>query len=794
MATKPRVLYEFGPFRIDPDRQLLLRENRPVIITPKALETLLALIRHSREVVSKDDLMKAVWPNAFVEEANLSQNIFVLRKALGDTSEDRNYIVTIPGRGYRFAAEVRTVTEDSGPLLIASRTRSHVVIEQTESVPAEASPTRLQGQRRKSAWKQLLPIGGALSLVILGAAFFLFRHQPAPLGEKDFVLVADFTNTTGDAVFDDTLRQGLEVQLSQSPFLSLVSDERIRQTIRLMGKQPDARLTPGVAREVCDRTGSAAVIAGSISSLGSQYVLGLNAKKCGTGDVLTEQQVQVARKEDLLNALSRMTTTLRGRLGESLSTVKEHDTPLSEATTPSLAALKAYSQGWKVLRSTGESAAIPFFERAVAIDPRFAMAYAALGLMYAHLGESAISAVSTGKAYELRDRTSDEEKYFIEASYDARVTGNMEKAQQTCDAWAQAYPRDPLPHGYLGGFILVGLGNYRRALEEADEAVAVAPDLAPAYDILSYSYESLDRLDDAERVLRQASERNLIDPDYIYHRYDLAFLKRDNRGMARELALAHDNPGAEDWMADHVAFAMAYSGHLKHAREMLRQAVSLTQQAGYPERAALFEAGAAVWEAFFGNGREAKRNALEAIDISKDREVEYGAAFALALSANFSKSGMLANDMERRFPEDTSVRFSYVPTLRALSALNHSEPLKAVDLLQIAIPYELGERMSSMHGNFGNLYPAYVRGEAFLALRQGAQAAVEFQKILDHRGIVVSDPVGALARLQLGRALASSGHLAKAKAAYQNFLSLMKDADPDTSVVKQAKREYAVLH
>ncbi|HET9178449.1 MAG TPA: winged helix-turn-helix domain-containing protein [Terriglobia bacterium] len=793
MATGPKVLYEFGSFRVDPDKQLLLRQGCPVDMTPKAFETLLALIRHSREVVTKDELMKAVWPDTIVEEANLSQNIFVLRKTLGDTPEAHRYIVTIPGRGYRFAADVRAVTDDSESLLIASRSRSQVVIEQTESTASGTLPALSPGPLHKKAWSRLLPIGAALGLLIMGAVFFLFRHQPTPLGEKDFILVADFTNTTGDPLFDDTLRQGLEVQLEQSPFLRLVSGQRIQHTLSLMGQPPDTRLTPAVAQEVCERTASTAVLGGSISRLGSQYVLGLDARGCSTGDVLAEEQTQVARQEEVLTALSQMATELRSRLGESLSTIKEHDTSLSEATTPSLEALKAYSQGWRILSSKGESAAIPFFRRAVAIDTHFAMAYAVLGLMYGHLGESAISAESTGKAYKLRDRASDEEKFFIEASYEGRVTGNMEKARQTCEAWAQAYPRDPLPHGYLGAFILVGLGNYSRALEEANKAVVLAPDLAPVYDILSYDYESLNRLNDAERVLEHASDRNLIDPDYIFHRYALAFLKEDKTGMAREAALAKGNAGAEDWTTDYEAFAFAYSGQLKRAKEMLRLAVSLAQQAGFPERAALFEAGAAAWESFFGNASASGRIAQEAIEVSKDREVEYGAAFALALSGDSHRSEALANDLEKRYPEDTSVRFSYLPTLRALLALNHGEPSKAVELLQITIPYELGERMSSMHGNFGNLYPVYVRGEALLALHQGAQAAAEFQKILDHRGIVVSDPVGAIARLQLSRALALDGDNTRAKVAYGDFLKLWKDADPGIPVLKQAESEFARL-
>ena len=391
MLTEPKVLYEFGPFRVDPEKQVLLREDHPVAISPKVFETLLILVRHSRQVVSKEDLMKALWPDAFVEEANLSQNIFMLRKALGDTPEDRRYIVTLPGRGYRFAEQVRTVTQDGEDVVIESRSRAQMVVEQAGSAPSETSHALPTSLNRQVSWKYLLPIGSVVSLLVvlaLGMAVFLHRRQPMVLGEKDSVLVSDFTNTTGDPVFDGTLRQGLSVQLEQSPFLSLVSEERIQRALRLMGQPSDARLTPEIARQICERTASAAVLEGSIGNMGSQYVLGLRATHCRTGEVLAEEQAQAARKEDVLNALGQIASKFRTRVGESLSTVEKHDTPLAEATTPSLEALKAYSMGLKVEASMGAGAAVPFFKRAIEIDPKFAMAHAALGLMYGDRGES----------------------------------------------------------------------------------------------------------------------------------------------------------------------------------------------------------------------------------------------------------------------------------------------------------------------------------------------------------------------------------------------------------------------
>jgi DNA-binding winged helix-turn-helix (wHTH) protein/Tfp pilus assembly protein PilF len=793
MATGPKVLYEFGPFRVDPDKQVLLRENQPVALTPKAFETLLILVRHSREVVSKDDLMKAVWPDAFVEEANLAQNIFLLRRALGDTPEDRRYIVTLPGRGYRFAEEVRTVTQEGEDVLIASRSRSEMAIQHPQSAVSDSLRALPASRSRWVNWKYALPLAGVMVLVILSTAFFIRRPHPTALGEKDSVLVADFTNTTNDPVFDETLRQGLAVQLEQSPFLSLVSEDRIQKALRLMGQPADAPLTPQLAREICERTASAAVLEGSITALGSRYVLGLRAKNCRTGDTLAEEQVQADRKEDVLNALSRIASKFRVRVGESLATVEKHDIPLAEATTPSLEALKAYSAGRKINFSTGSAAALPLYKRAIEIDPKFTMAYVGLGNAYGEIGESDLSAENTSKAYELRDRASEEERFFITLSYDIRVTGDLQKAQQTCELWIQTYPRDMQPHGFLSS-IYQFIGKYEKAADEAKKTIELDPEFNIAYANLAFGYQNLDRLEEAEKALQQATARKLEFPDFLVLRYNLAFLRGDRAGMEEVLTLSQKESGTEDMMADNQAFVLAYSGHLRHARKMSRRAADLAQQAAQRERAALWETGAALREAFFGNRAEGRGSAIAALKLSKDREVEYGAAFALALvTEDASESQALANDLERRFGEDTSVRFNYSPALRALLALRRGETSKAVGLLEIAVPHELGTPRSTIHGYFGALYPVYVRGLAYLAARQSTEAAAEFQKILDHRGIVVSDPIGALARLQLGRAFALSGDKTKAKMVYQDFLTLWKDADADIPILKQAKAEYAKL-
>ena len=638
-------------------------------------------------------------------------------------------------------------------------------------------------------WQVIVPAAvAALALSVVG---YLYLHRAAKLTDKDTIILADFTNTTGDPVFDGTLRQGMAVQLEQSPFLSLISEQRILQTLRLMGQAADARLTPEIAREVCERTASAAVLDGSIASLGSQYVLGLRAKNCRTGDVFDEEQVQAARKEDVLNALTQIASKFRTRVGESLATVEKHDTPLAEATTPSLEALKAYSMGWKVAASQGEDAAVPFFKHAVEIDPRFANAYASLGLMYGSMGETEVGTENTRKAYELRDRASDKERFFITAYYDGRATGNQEKAQQTCEVWAQAYPREWTPHAFLSGFIYPVLGEYEKAAEEAQKTIELAPDSGVGYVHLGYNSLNLNRLGEAENAARRASERKVEIPLLALLRYDVAFLKGDSGGMQREVAAARGKSAAEELISDHQAFALAYSGHLQEARKMSRRASDLAQQAAHREKAALFETRAALWEAFYGDAPAAKPVAMAALALAKNREVQYGAALALAIAGDSSQAQTLTNDLERSFPEDTSVKFNYLPTVRAFLALNHGDPAKAIELLQVAVPYELGQPRSSQGAFFGALYPVYARGQAYLVTRQGAEAAMEFQKILDHPGTMVGDPISVLAHLQLGRAYAMSGDIAKAKAAYQDFLTLWRDADPDIPILKEAKAEYA---
>jgi tetratricopeptide (TPR) repeat protein len=630
----------------------------------------------------------------------------------------------------------------------------------------------------------------ALSVLVLTAGGYFYLHRAPKLTDKDTIVLADFDNKTGDPVFDDTLRQGLSVELQQSPFLSLIPDQKVQQTLALMGQPKDARLTPEVAQQVCERIGSAAVLEGSIASLGSQYILGLRARNCSTGSVLDQEQIQAARREDVPNSLSQIARRFRTRVGESLATVEKHSKPLEEATTPSLEALKAYTTAMQLDSVAG----IPLLRRAIEIDPKFAMAYANLGLDYSDIGESVLSAENTRKAWELRDRVSDQEKFFIDFTYQRQVTGNLEDAYQTLELWHRTYPRDFNALSILGGLSTHGTGRFERVIETSKESIAEEPNVVFGYHNLASTYLFLDRFPEADSVLQQAAGRKVEEPYLLVLRYNIAALKGDQDQMDRVLALAKGKHGAEHWLAHEQALALARSGRLQDARRSSNRAVDLALQEGEREKAASYRAARAVWEAAYGNSAEARTNAMAALELSKGRDVQYAAGLALALSGESSLSDALAGDLERRFPEDTISKFDYVPVLRALSALKAGRPTTSIELLQIAQQYELAANgLNFNHFYLGGLHSAYVRGEAFAAAHRYADAAAEFQKILDHRGLVALDPIGALAHLQLGRTFALSGDKTKARTAYQNLLTVWKAADPDLPILEQARAEYAKL-
>jgi len=767
--AKGKELYEFGPFHVDAEREILLRAGEPVALPPKTFQVLLVLIRHQQEIVTKDDLMKEVWPDTFVEEANLSRNVFLLRKALGESPQDHRYILTVPGRGYRLAESVRTLPGGEMSIVAATQSKLQVQVKET------------------TRWPWVLAAAVVVSVAI-GSALWAARHRPATLSAKDTVILADFTNSTGDPVFDSTLRQGLSVQLQQSPYLSLISEERVQRTLQLMGQPPGAHLRPEFQRGACERTGSAAVIEGSIASLGSAYVLGLRAKDCRTGDVLEEEQAQAARKEEVLNVLSLIAGKFRQRLGESITMVQKHGTPLPEATTPSLEALHAYSLGWNsMFGPSGEGEALPFFKRAVEIDPDFASAYAMLGRIYMTLGESALSTENLTKAYQLRDRTTDRERYFIVSNYEWQVKGNLEKTRQTLELWAETYPRDTAPFALIS-YLYQLLGKNDKSAEAGEKAVQLDRDSVPGYANLAWAYVLDDKLPQAEDAIRRANERKLEFPDLYLLLYDIAFLKSDEAGMQHAAAMAEGKSGAEHWITQRQSCVLAYSGQFQKARSMSRRAAQLAEQAGQKERAALYLAAIATREALVGNRAEASRWATASLQLSANRDVEYGAAFAFAFIGEENRVLPIISDLEKRFPDDTEAKFVYVPSLKAILANNHGDFAQAIEQLELEAPYDLGIP-GTWAGFFGDMYPVYVRGLAYLGLHQPHEAAAQFQKIIDHRGIVGSDPVGALAHLQLARASTGSN----AKSLYDNFLKNWASADPDISILKHARSEYTLI-
>jgi eukaryotic-like serine/threonine-protein kinase len=652
----------------------------------------------------------------------------------------------------------------------------------------------MQPARRSSrtAWKALA--GGAALLVVLLVVvgrFYNARRAHA-LTQTDTVVLAGFINNTGDPIFDDTLRQGLAAQLQQSPFLSLVSEQHIQQTLRLMGRPTDTKLSPAIAGELCQRAGSKAYLSGSISSMGSTYVIGISAVNCQTGDSLAQEQVTANGKENVLNALGAASTQLREKLGESLKTVQKLDTPIDQATTPSLEALQAYSLGRKTLMGKGDyTAAVPLFEHSIQLDPKFAMAYAMLGTTYHNLGEKILSAENTRKAYDLRARVSEWEKFYIESHYHHFVTGDMEKARQAYALWAQIYPREAVPPNNLG-VVLQTLGQFDKSLAEFHEALRLGPSEGIHFGNLVLANIHLNRLAEARTIADEALAKNLDSADLRIYLYQLAFLRHDLPAMAQQVIWSSGKPGAESLMLCLEAGTAAYSGKLADARDFSRQSAAAAGRLGEKEVAAGCEAAAALWESLYGNVSAARQNASSTLAQSNGRDAQYAAALAFAIIGDSARAGALADDLEKRFPEDTLVRFNYLPTLRGQLALNSSNnAAKALETLAVASPYELG-----IPGNttfWPNLYPIYVRGQAFVAAHQGTQAAAEFQKILDWPGVVVNEPIGALAKLGLARAYAAQNEGAKARDAYRDFLALWRDADPAVPILLTAESEYAKL-
>jgi eukaryotic-like serine/threonine-protein kinase len=648
-------------------------------------------------------------------------------------------------------------------------------------------------------------LGGYMAAAVLfaaliGGGLYYRSHQSKRLTEKDTIVLTDFSNSTGDAIFDDTLKTALTVSLRQSPFLNVLSDSEVAKTLQLMTRSGSTKLTPEVARELCQRAGSKVYIAGSIGSLGSEFVLGLKAINCQSGDTLAEEQVTAASKEKVLDALGGAASKLRGELGESLATVQKFDVPLEQATTSSLEALKALSLGEKASREKGTAAALSYDQRAIQLDPNFAVGYMEVGNDYFSLSELGRASEYYTKAFQLRDHTSEREKLEITANYYDTVTGELDKAGRGYQEEIERYPRASV---YLNlGTVYSEQGQYEKAAEITRQAVRLEPDSAEGYDNLANYALALQRFDEARQVIHEVQSRKLDHAIFHNALYALAFLGADSAAMAEQQQWFAEKPDYEKWGLALASDTEAYVGHLGKARELTKRAVGSAIRADSKENGAIFQAIAAQREAACGMAAEARQSAAEALKLAPAVQgVESEAALAFAMAGDTARAESLAQDLGKRFPLDTQMQSLWLPAIRAQLALDRKNPVVALNALQAATPIELGDIVFVL--NSSCLYHVYLRGEAYLAAGQGSAAAAEFQKILDHSGIVWNCWTGALAHLGLARANALQSRTSqgadadaarvRALAAYKDFLTLWKDADPDIPVLKQAQAEYEKL-
>ena len=663
-------------------------------------------------------------------------------------------------------------------------------------------------QATRSAWaaekpysKQLMISIAALIVILAMAGAYLYAHRPPKLTEKDTVVLSDFTNTTGDPVFDDALKTALDISLRQSPFLNVLPDSQVAKTLQLMTRPANTNITPEVARELCQRAGIKAYLAGSIGSLGGEYVLGLKAVDCQSGDTLAQEQVTAASKEKVLDTLGKAASNLRGELGESLATVQRFDVPLAEATTSSLEALKAYSLGRKAEGEKSSAATLPYVQRAIELDPNFAMAYRAVGLDYANLSQVGRANEYFSEAFRLREHASEREKLVITASYYGYVTGELDKAAQTYREEIESYPREVAAYGNLG-IVFAEQGQYEKATEFTRQGLHLAPDRVHVYDNLSYYSLALQRFDEARQIIHEAQARKL--DDYILHNvlYALAFLGADSAAMADQKQWFAGKPAYENFGLALASDTEAYDGHFGKARELTKRVVDSAVRADNKEGGAIYLGNAALQQAAYGNAAEARQSAAEALKLAPASQgVESEAALAFAMAGDTGRAESLAQDLGERFPRDTQMQSFWLPAIQAQVALDRKNSTPALTSLQATSPIELGEIL--FVNNISCLYHVYVRGEAYLAAGQGSAAAAEFQKILDHTGIVWNCWTGALAHLGVARANALQAKTSRgaeadaarvrALAAYKDFLTLWKDADPNIPILKQAKIECAKL-
>jgi eukaryotic-like serine/threonine-protein kinase len=635
----------------------------------------------------------------------------------------------------------------------------------------------------KRPWKTLVPVALVILAALIAGGLYLRSRQSAKLTEKDSILLADFINTTGDSVFDGTLKQALAVQLEQSPYLNILPESRIHEALKFMGRSGDERVTGSVAREICEREQIKAMLSGSIETLGSEYVVAIDAMNCATGDSLAREQVTAASKEAVLPAVGKAASSLRGKLGESLASIQKFDTPVTEATTSSLEALKAFAAADQMRNGGGEAESIPLFQRAVELDPNFAMAYGRLSAIYNNLGEEDRAVDTARKAFDLRERVSDRERFYIDDHF-YTATGDIDKDRQTLELAVRTFPNDSSAYANLALEYGLYFGEYDKAMEEANEFSRLEPNAPFGYTHTATAYMALNRLEEARATLQRAVDMKADNLFIHQQQYDLAFLSGDNDGMQRQMKWAEGKP-SEYLLLNEAAGVAAASGQMQKSWEMLKHSTELTDRLGFKGTTANTQAGWAIAEAEAGYPARARELAASSSALAHGRNNMESVAIAFAMTGDESRAQTITEDLNRRFPDDTLLHNVWSPCVTALTALNRKAPEQAITALQTATPYELG----AVQG----LFPIYVRGLAYLQAKRGADAVAEFQRIVDHRGIAPVVQEHSYAKLGLARAYVMTGDSAKARAAYQDFFALWKDADPDVPILKEAKAEYEKL-
>jgi class 3 adenylate cyclase/Flp pilus assembly protein TadD len=649
-------------------------------------------------------------------------------------------------------------------------------------------------QARAGSAKKKLSLGLVAACVVatVVVGVFFFRTPKAnALTERDTIVLADFDNATNDPVFDDTLKQALAVEIEQSPFLNTLSEQKVRDTLLLMSKPADQPLTQDVARQVCVRAGSKALLTGSISALGSQYVLALNAVNCASGEPLAREQFRAPNKDAVLDVLGKAAGTLRAKLGESLNSIRKYDMPLEQATTPSLDALGAYTLARKTQTERGDAASITFYKRAIDFDANFALAYSGLASAYNSLGQVYFAGENAQKAFDLREHVSEREKLRIAAFYHSYVTGDTSRAIQAYELWAQSYPHDALPRAALGSLYAL-LGQFEKSIAQTQEAQQLDPDSVLIYSNLGSDYLALGKLDQAKQILDQAEQQKVDGTVLRLVRYQFAFLKGNAADMDAQANWAAHKPG-EGLFLSSQSDTEAYYGRLRKAREISRRASEASARSDMNEAAAIWEVSAALRECDFGNRELARRGAEAALSHGTGKELWALAAVTFACAGEAPRAEALAQKLEQNYSDDTLLHYYWLPVIRGAIALGRGDARQALELLQGAAPYDSADPFPVSASPLGNMYSVYLRGETYLQARQGREAAAEFQKILDHPGLVLNGPIIALAHAQLARALALSGDTDKARSQYNVFFTLWKDADTDIPILIAAKSERAKM-